>query len=251
MLDEHFAEYHRLTNAWGNKPGAIVLSSIRRDVTDANLRNLLVAHHHNGHRPADIVVALAETLTTCAEVAAAERKGRGGGFPNYFSKTLRGKLDELRLSRIKTEHEMEASTMKLGALGSSIASNKARREQVGTTSAAKPRGDPIEAARERGANAVALEKFCRPLLLRFPNMKDPAGWCVMLADMLADMPEDALAWAARSLRDKCPDQFVPAPAVIRQGLEAYIKRKAELGEKFTEDQVFPDWDPGSRSARMH
>jgi hypothetical protein len=47
------------------------------------------------------------------------------------------------------------------------------------------------------------------------------------------------------------DQFVPAPAVILKEIEKYVTRKAELGEKFTEDQVFPDWDPGSRRARLH
>ena len=249
MPDRHFADYHRIAGQWGNKPGAVVLGGIDRRTTDANLRNLLIAHHHNGHDRQDIALALAETLAACAEVAAAERKGRGGGFANYFAKTLRGKLDEMRLARIKAEHEVQASTMKLGALGTAIASNQARRtERAG---AAPKNADPVEAARERGANSIVLDKFCRPMLTRFPNIKDPASWSVMLAEMLAGQPEEALEWAAKSLRDKCPDQFAPAPAVILKGIYGYVTRKAELGEKFTEDQVFPDWDTGSQRARLH
>jgi hypothetical protein len=193
-------------------------------------------------------VALAETLAVCSEVAAGERKVRGGGFANYFSKALRGKLDEMRLARIKAGHEEQASHMKLGALGTAIAANQARRTE--RTAAAPKVTDPIEAARTQGANSMVLDKFCRPMLLRFTNVKQPAEWRCLMADMLADMPEEVLVWAAKHIRDKCPDPFVPTPAVLKGGMDAYLERKANRGAKFRPDSVFPDWAPSSQRERL-
>lgn len=85
-----------------------------------------------------------------------------------------------------------------------------------------------------------------------------AGWCVMISEMISEIladqaPEDAepaLAWAARSLRDDCPDRFAPEPKVIRQGFEDYFERKAELGDDFTLDEVYAPWDPDKQTERL-
>jgi hypothetical protein len=61
------------------------------------------------------------------------------------------------------------------------------------------RGSARQGRERRKSSRSSADRYC----CAFPNMKDPAGWCAMLAGMLADLPEAALAWAARSLRDKC------------------------------------------------
>jgi hypothetical protein len=68
--------------------------------------------------------------------------------------------------------------------------------------------------------------------------------------MLADAPEEALAWAAKSIRDKCPDAFAPAPAVVKKGIEKYLELKAERGAKFRVDHVFPEWAPSTSRERL-
>jgi hypothetical protein len=115
--------------------GGATAVRVRNGERHANLRNLLVAH------PDDLELALAETLAACSEKAAAQDgKGRGS-FANYFAKTLRGKLEEMRANRldleakarvasIKVAHEEKAAKMKLDALGDSIATNKERREKA-------------------------------------------------------------------------------------------------------------------------
>jgi hypothetical protein len=97
-----------------------------------------------------------------------------------------------------------------------------------------------------------LDLFCRPVLERYATTRhDKAlGWCGIEAGELAGTPEDALAWAADSIRRKCPDQFLPEPPAIKQGIEQYLRFQAEDGEDFQADDTYPEWLQLGRTARL-
>jgi len=175
-------------------------------------------------------------------------------FFSYFGSVLETKLR----STFKSMHEQRADVAATEIRLEGLADRQLPRRRNGCAAAAARSADPIAEAVERGVDPVVVEKFCRPVLMQFPNTKNPSGWCAMIAETLADLladksPEDAeqvLMWAVRSIRNDCPERFVPVPNVIREGIEGYFKRKAELGEEFTDKVVFPSWDPESRRKRQ-
>ena len=126
---ELFEQYCRLLNQ--TKPGAARRTWMERDATDASLNALLELHVKAGHKPVDVVKAVTETFTECA-LMEFEGRNPGAACARYINKTVASKLEAAALSRIKVDTEEQAKNKKLGALGTSIASNQARRERTGS-----------------------------------------------------------------------------------------------------------------------
>jgi hypothetical protein len=204
-----------------------------------------------------IAEAMEEALT---EMATRVRRGGWDACLKYFRETFKSAIGAIWTAEIRRRKDLAKAQIEIGQAQQIADSRTANYQQRVTSSATKRAaadGDPIvaaiEAARGRGANPLVLDKFCLPMLRRFTNLKGVAAveWCCRIADMLADMPEEVLVWAAKNIRDTCKEAFVPPDAVIKDGMEHYLKRKEERGESFTPDDAYPEWDPSSRSRWRH
>jgi hypothetical protein len=227
-------------------------------VRESGILSTIRTQYRKHPRPTDPMIAEAmdKALKDFAVRAKTRRGGRDAALA-YFSEVYDTAIGKVWTAEIKRRKELAKAQIEVSQAQTIADTRTANYQQRAIASSAKAKADTdptataIETARERGASSLVLDKFCAPMLRQFRSLKGAAAvdWCVTIAEMLADMPEEVLVWAAKNIRDTYKQAFVPPPALIKGGIEYYLQRQQKLGQRFTPDAVFPEWDPDHRSRR--